>query len=394
MPLWVYYLLWSVLLQPLVYCLILSRNAWYGVSGNVDITAACNATFYERVGCSLSLYMIAMGQTFTSPQLLSEICTRTCWSDLMALNEKQRSVCDSSDFLGTEDYKLPPTYVSDLLLYTFHYSCVRDPATKIFCSPYFFKWNTKENATSAELCSDCNLLVQQAHLAFPIGYDDELASAHSSLASSCGVAKYPITSQPPYTLNEATTATITAPPNNPTQTNSISASSSSKLRPGAGYKKGPGFHMDKPVPQRIPNKVTNKVTNAHATVVRIPYTPKPLPLAPGTADSCKSYEHYRGPIYYLRGKNVNECLWLASAYRVDIDELISWNPSLSFDEANPSACAISQGYRYCVSRPEKTAGNSSNITTTSSTKQNPSEPARITQSPGDESDMQKKLESL
>ncbi|KAL7796900.1 hypothetical protein V8C43DRAFT_277635 [Trichoderma afarasin] len=388
MSLSVYYLLWSVLLQPLVYCQILSRNSRYTVPGNV--TAACNATFYEKVGCSFRLHGIAAGSGFASPYLLSNMCTESCLSELKALKEKKLSVCDSSDFLGTEDFKLPPTYVTDLLLYTYHYSCVRDPATRLFCSPFFFDWNTKENATSAELCSDCNLLVQQAHLDSPIGYDDELASAHSSLASSCGVAKYPITSQPPYTLNGATTAAITAPPSNPTQTYSISASSSSKLRPGAGYKKGPGFHMDKPVPQRI----SIKATNAHATVVRIPYTPKPLPLAPGTADSCKSYEHYRGPIYYLRGKNVNECLWLASAYRVDIDEFLSWNPSLSFDEANPSACAISEGYRYCVSRPEKTAGNSSNITTASSTKQNSSEPARITQSPGDGSDMQKKLESL
>ncbi|KAL6795433.1 hypothetical protein J3E68DRAFT_450391 [Trichoderma sp. SZMC 28012] len=331
-----------------------------------------SATFYEKVGCDFSLYMIAKGISFTWPSLLSDMCTETCLSDLKALNKKQLSVCDSSDFLGTEDYKLPPTYITDLLLYTYHYSCVRDPATKTFCSPYFFEWNNKEDATSAELCSDCNLLVQQAHLDSPIGYDDELASAHSSLTSSCGVAKYPITSQPPYTLNGATTATITAPPNNPTQTDSISTSSSSKHRPGAGYPKGPGFHMP----------------------VRIPHTPKPLPLAPGTADSCKWYEHYRGPIYYLRGRNVNQCLWLASFYKIDIEELISWNPSLSFDKANPYACAISQGYRYCVSRPEKTAGNSSNITTVSSTKQDSSEPARITQSPGDGSDMQKKLESL
>ncbi|KAL6807860.1 hypothetical protein GGI42DRAFT_258401 [Trichoderma sp. SZMC 28013] len=388
MSLSVYYLLWSVLLQPLVYCQILSRDSRFETPANV--TAACNATFYEKVGCSFRFFGIATGSSFTTPYLLSNICTETCLSDLKALKEKQLSVCSSSDFVGTEDLKLPPTYVTDLLLYTYHYSCVRDPATKLFCSPYFFDWNSKDNATSAELCSDCNLLVQQAHLDSPIGYDDELASAHSSLTSSCGVAKYPITSQPPYILNEAATATITAPPNNPTQTNSISASSSSKIRPGAGYKKGPGFHMDKPVAQRL----SIKATNALATAVRIPYTPKPLPLAPGTADSCKSYEEYRGPIYFFRGKNVNECLWLASFYRVDIDEFISWNPSLSFDEANPSACAISRGYRYCVSKPNTTAGNSSNITAASSSKQTSSEPARITHSPGDGSDMQKKLESL
>ncbi|PNP52183.1 hypothetical protein THARTR1_07392 [Trichoderma harzianum] len=330
-----------------------------------------------------------MGKAFTHPRLLSTFCTETCLSDLEALHEKQLSVCDSSDFLGTEDLKLPPTYVTDVLLHTYHYSCVRDPATKIFCSPYFFQWKNKENPTSAELCSDCNLLVQQARLESPIGYDDELASAHSSLTSSCGVAKYPITSQPPYTFKGATTATTTAPPNNPTQTDSISASSSSKFRPGVGYKKAPGFYMRKVVAERL----SIKATNAHATVVRIPYTPKPLPLAPGTADTCKSYEQYR-PMYFSRGKNVNECQWLASFYRVDIDEFISWNPSLSFDEANPSACAISQGYRYCVSRPETTADNSSDITTASSSKQISSEPARVTNSPGDGSDMQKKLEKL
>lgn len=118
--------------QGMLILLLLASMCFHFTRSNVCMNRPFNAfydsaTFYERVGCSLSLYMIAMGQTFPSPPLLSEICTRTCWSDLIALNEKQRSVCDSSDFLGTEDYKLPPTYVSDLLLYTFHYSCVRDP---------------------------------------------------------------------------------------------------------------------------------------------------------------------------------------------------------------------------------------------------------------------------
>lgn len=92
------------------------RNAFYD-----------SATFYEKVGCSFRLHGIAAGSGFASPYLLSNMCTETCLSELKALKEKQLSVCDSSDFLGTEDFKLPPTYVTDLLLYTYHYSCVRDP---------------------------------------------------------------------------------------------------------------------------------------------------------------------------------------------------------------------------------------------------------------------------
>lgn len=86
-----------------------------------------SATFYEKVGCSFRFFGIATGSSFTTPYLLSNICTETCLSDLKALKEKQLSVCSSSDFVGTEDLKLPPTYVTDLLLYTYHYSCVRDP---------------------------------------------------------------------------------------------------------------------------------------------------------------------------------------------------------------------------------------------------------------------------
>jgi hypothetical protein len=58
-------------------------------------------------------------------------------------------------------------------------------ATGDYCSPDFFTWNNDtSDATAAELCSNCNILIQQAQLGSPIGWDDDSASAYSSLTSS------------------------------------------------------------------------------------------------------------------------------------------------------------------------------------------------------------------
>ncbi|EHK22146.1 uncharacterized protein TRIVIDRAFT_209038 [Trichoderma virens Gv29-8] len=376
MSLSVHYLLWSLLLQPFVYSQVLSENAHLHI--NTGLSAACAAPSYEKVACSQKFWDIAGGEIFTDSSLLSEICTDICLDELKALREKQLSVCKISENIYIDyDVQLPPTYITDLLLYTYHYACMTDPTTGEYCSPDFFKWNSKkEGVTAAELCSDCNLLVQQAHLDSPIGYDPDLASSYSSLTSSCGVTKYPITSQPPYLLHEAMTPT--APSNSPIHT----ASYESRAHPGLGYDKGPDFHMEESADHRgkPPSFLFPKR-----------YTSKPPQLAPGTADSCKRYALHKKS---YRNSTMNECGWTAWLHQLNITQFISWNPSISFDAANPSACTLVPGKRYCISKPATTTGNFSNTTTPSATQRIPSEPPTITYSPDDGSDAQKKLEGL
>ncbi|EHK22148.1 uncharacterized protein TRIVIDRAFT_200487 [Trichoderma virens Gv29-8] len=188
-----YFQLWSLLLQPLVYSQVLS-GVQIGAPGNFSTT--CNATFYQKVSCNLKLYEIAIGQRIPTSRDLPDICTATCLNELEILRQKQLSDCCTSDLVVTGDATYPATYASDILLFTYNYICLNNP------------WNSNATgATSTELCSDCNLLIQQAQLDSPLGYDDDLASSYSSLTSSCGVTKYPTSSQSSYSLNRTTTQT-------------------------------------------------------------------------------------------------------------------------------------------------------------------------------------------
>ncbi|KAL7789493.1 hypothetical protein V8C37DRAFT_403892 [Trichoderma ceciliae] len=175
--------LWSLLLQPLVYSQILSNVSQIEVPGN--FSAACSATFSQSIACNLTLYEVALGSLFPTSNHLPGICTDACLSGLEALRTQQLSDCSSSDLVVTGGVTYPPTYTTDLLLFTYNYTCLKDPATGDYCFPGFFRWNNDTtSATSTELCSDCNLLIQQAQLNSPLGYDDDSASAYSSLTSS------------------------------------------------------------------------------------------------------------------------------------------------------------------------------------------------------------------
>lgn len=64
------------------------------------------------------------------------------------------------------------------------YTCVFRTASD-YCFLDFSEWNNDTTAaTSAQLCSDCNLRIQQAQLESPFGYDDDAASDYASLTSS------------------------------------------------------------------------------------------------------------------------------------------------------------------------------------------------------------------
>ncbi|KAL7950087.1 hypothetical protein V8C42DRAFT_189413 [Trichoderma barbatum] len=380
MHLSVHYMLWSLLLQQLVYCRGHSGSSEPEFIGSSS--KACNAAFRSPKKCNGKLQRIAFGKLVPTQKLLSEICTDACLSELKDIREALYSACRGSEYTGTRDVRYPATYHFDLLLFTYNYVCVKDQATGDYFSPKFFKWNSNiEDATSAQLCSDCNLLVQQAHFDYPIGYDEDLASAYSSLTSSCGVTKYPISSQPAYALDWTKPPAATTSSKNPTQTDS-------KMYAGMGYKKGPGFQMntlssltvsfvtrDYWITKSSPNAETGKkgtgfqldesasssvpfeATNTEATSIHPnAKANENLPLAPGTADSCERYTQYVKTT--SKEKNINECVWVLLDNKLKMTQFLSWNPSLSFDYTNPSICVLLPGYRYCISEPLTITGNS------------------------------------
>jgi hypothetical protein len=75
-----------------------------------------------------------------------------------------------------------------------------------------------------------------------------------------------------------------------------------------------------------------------------------LPLAPGTIPDCEMYRNYRRraddtSMNSTVSGDANICRWTASYYDITIDQLVTWNPSLTVD-----GCRLSFGYRYCVLR--------------------------------------------
>lgn len=74
-------------------------------------------------------------------------------------------------------------------------------------------------------------------------------------------------------------------------------------------------------------------------------TPTPLPLAPGTLQNCSTYKTYHAP---TKKADINSCDYMAYFIGITVEQLIEWNPSLSYNPSDPGACTLEEGYRYCV----------------------------------------------
>jgi hypothetical protein len=75
-----------------------------------------------------------------------------------------------------------------------------------------------------------------------------------------------------------------------------------------------------------------------------------LPLASGTMTDCQMYRNQRETadttsMNKTAPSDADYCRIIAPVYGVTVDQLVSWNPSLSSKD-----CAFSPGYRYCVLR--------------------------------------------
>ncbi|KAF7884612.1 uncharacterized protein EAF02_004948 [Botrytis sinoallii] len=208
-------LIFGLLLQPLVESQILLGAPQIEAPGN--FSTACNATFSEDIACNITLYEVALGKLFPTVDDLSSICTDACLGALETLRAQQLLECSSSDLVVTAGETYPPTLTTDILLFTYNYTCIQDPTTNGYCYPDFFAWNNDtESTTSTEVCSDCNFLIQQSQLDSPLGWDDDSARMYSSLTSSCGVTKYPVASPSPYSLDVTATVSSTANPSTTT----------------------------------------------------------------------------------------------------------------------------------------------------------------------------------
>ncbi|KAK3291682.1 uncharacterized protein B0H64DRAFT_249422 [Chaetomium fimeti] len=83
--------------------------------------------------------------------------------------------------------------------------------------------------------------------------------------------------------------------------------------------------------------------------------PASLPRAPGTRENCTRYDIYDDfyDVHDLQTRfgSANACWWKANFWGATHEQLMEWNPSLSYDVADRStwnSCQFKEGYSYCV----------------------------------------------
>ncbi|KAK6857892.1 hypothetical protein PG995_005591 [Apiospora arundinis] len=98
--------------------------------------------------------------------------------------------------------------------------------------------------------------------------------------------------------------------------------------------------------------LTTATATATPSRVLTPVIPAPLPLALGTlnaAQGCLAFQEHRvvppTTNKFASSEGVNSCDFVTTAYEVDYDEFLSWNPSL---QGMGGHCYLQSGYRYCI----------------------------------------------
>lgn len=95
-------------------------------------------------------------------------------------------------------------------IYTNPWNQVTDPcrASGQYCDAIAAKWVNQDNYTAAQICSQCQLGIQQMQLSSPFGYSDTFAQAFDDTTKSCSATAYSYSTPTAYALN----ATVIPPP--------------------------------------------------------------------------------------------------------------------------------------------------------------------------------------
>lgn len=90
------------------------------------LTIVNSATFEQTLACDVAFTSISSGDLFPDDQTLERICVEDCLAGLEAHREDQLSSC-SADSLTIDGAERPPSYLTDVLIFTYNYTCLRDP---------------------------------------------------------------------------------------------------------------------------------------------------------------------------------------------------------------------------------------------------------------------------
>lgn len=90
------------------------------------LSAQCGAVLNNTVSCSGLLSSVVNGY-FPTESDLNLVCTTDCITSLQSLREDQLDKCTTSDTIVTGGLSYPPTLSLDLLIFTYNYTCLKDP---------------------------------------------------------------------------------------------------------------------------------------------------------------------------------------------------------------------------------------------------------------------------
>ncbi|KAB8214021.1 hypothetical protein BDV33DRAFT_209667 [Aspergillus novoparasiticus] len=62
---------------------------------------------------------------------------------------------------------------------------------------------------------------------------------------------------------------------------------------------------------------------------------------------------------------MNTCRYIVWYAGVSLEQILIWNPSLSYNISNPTACSLEKGYRYCVIPPGTLTNHTATLTSAS-----------------------------
>ncbi|KAI1840788.1 hypothetical protein JX266_012995 [Neoarthrinium moseri] len=178
----------------------LSDNCFAAVNTTVS---SCPAWLPRYIGIQQSSVDILTGD------LLATLCETSCQDDLNTLRKSIESACtQTTDVMVPQRIAYPPTYLVDRFLYASSLSCLRDESTGEYCDIVVADWVNQANYTDDQLCSYCQLGLQQVQLSSPFGYNEVFAEIFANTTASCGESAYSFATPTAYALNSTTRSSV------------------------------------------------------------------------------------------------------------------------------------------------------------------------------------------
>ncbi|KAH6871038.1 hypothetical protein B0T10DRAFT_611351 [Thelonectria olida] len=156
-----------------------------------EYTEECKTSMNQTLKCSSLLGDFEADSVDLSAADLTELCTSSCNSSLVQLQEEINKACPkSSNSITIDGETYAATNNINSFVDTYNQLCLVDPDTKKFCYDLTRSWPSEDKMNSSQKCSYCHLKLLQVDQSSEFNYEEALASSFSSLTKSCGKTSF------------------------------------------------------------------------------------------------------------------------------------------------------------------------------------------------------------